>query len=81
MGYRRGKSLSKDMEKQSYERETAVGTTGMVVSPHSVATDIGGKDTKGRRQCSRCSGSHPICFKRSRANDDRYRRKRIFNGI
>lgn len=43
MGYRRGKSLSKDMEKQSYERETAVGTAGMVVSPHSVATDIGEK--------------------------------------
>ncbi|WP_394137834.1 gamma-glutamyltransferase [Cytobacillus oceanisediminis] len=43
MGYRRGKSLSKDMEKQSHERETAVGTAGMVVSPHSVATDIGEK--------------------------------------
>ncbi|KON89769.1 gamma-glutamyltranspeptidase [Sporosarcina globispora] len=43
MGYRRGKSLSKDMEKQSHERETAVGTAGMVVSPHSAATDIGEK--------------------------------------
>lgn len=43
MGYRRGKLLSNDMEKQSHERETAVGTAGMVVSPHSVATDIGEK--------------------------------------
>lgn len=43
MGYRRGKSLSKDLEKESYNRETAVGTAGMVVTPHSVATDIGEK--------------------------------------
>ncbi|MBT2688486.1 gamma-glutamyltransferase [Bacillus sp. ISL-47] len=46
MGYRRGKSLSNDMEKQSHERETAVGTAGMVVSPHPVATDIGEKILK-----------------------------------
>ncbi|WP_174732804.1 gamma-glutamyltransferase [Mesobacillus harenae] len=33
----------KRSEKSSYDKQTAVGTTGMVVSPHPVATEIGKK--------------------------------------
>ncbi len=38
---RRAKSLTREMQKTSHERETDTGTKGMVVTAHPIASDIG----------------------------------------
>src|SRR5690606_29688332 len=62
-------------------RQVAVGSEGMVVTAHPLATQVGADVLRQGGERRGCGGGDSVCFKRGGADDVRDRRGRLHDGL